>query len=77
MGFVRKTVKIISDGTQAGTHVYDSETGREMVVQEIEWSYHIDSLWPSVRITLPLAEIEWEGEARVIWPGHKKDKDGS
>lgn len=71
MGFVRKTVKIISDGTQAGTHVYDSETGREMVVQEIEWYFHFNNTQPRVMITLPLAEIEWEGEARVIKPKKK------
>lgn len=56
-----KGVRIVSDGTPRGTHVFDREGNEITGIFAVEWSMQADGKTGAAKITFPLVSVDVAG----------------
>lgn len=62
MALFEKRVRIVSDGTSEGTHVYEADSGREIAVTGIEWELNVGGV-SRAHLDVVATELEYVGMA--------------
>lgn len=65
---IRRTVKIESDGSPAGTTVTDIETGHKLPVTYVRFDHQGHDV-PEAELEIPLAALEYKGLASIVLIG--------
>lgn len=57
-------VRIVSDGTACGTHVYDCDGKEINGITAISWNIDVNSSFGVAKIEIPLASVDIVGELK-------------